>query len=96
MKKARVKIQKFIDKSERELAAIYFTLSNLAMLDVVPNDGDLRSMYRKADEIMSFECGSSIYPEYRTWAQDIDSGDSYCYDEWQKVRSKYVKEEVEA
>ncbi len=95
MKKAKKKIQKFIDEAERMLAAKYFTLSNTAMLEVVPGT-DLNDMYRRGDDLMAMETGCGLREELNSWKEMIADGDSYCYDEWQKVKATYIKVEVTA
>ena len=83
-------IQKFIVESEQGLAARYFALSNTAMLHMVQG-GNLDYGFHRANEVMQMECGASLRDELNDWYDSIEKGDSYCYDEWQKVRENYVK-----
>lgn len=80
---------KFIPEEEREAAAKYFTLSNLAMLHYVYK-GQLSDAFRRANEDMLMEVGSNIYPEKQDWDSMIEAGDPYCFEEWAKVKQNYV------
>ena len=53
--------------------------------------GDLDYGYDRANEEIQIECGVSLRDELNDWYDSIVKGDSYCYDEWQKVRANYVK-----
>ena len=83
-------IKKFITESEQALAARYFTLSNTCTLHLMQGN-DLNVGFHQANEIMQMECGASLRDELNDWYDSIEKGDAYCYDEWQKVREKYVK-----
>lgn len=84
------KQKKFIEESEAPLAARYLTLSNTAMLHYI-QFGDLRWGYQRATDAMLEAVGQGLGEEYTYWCSQLDKGDPYCYDEWQKVREKYVK-----
>lgn len=85
------KTKNFIAESEQSLAARYFALSNTCMLSYATG-GDLNYGFQRANEIMQAECGASLRDELDDWYNQIEAGDSYCYEEWQKVREKYVRE----
>lgn len=84
--------KKYITESEQPLAARYFALSNTCMLSYATG-GDLNYGFQRANEIMQSECGASLRDELNDWYDHIEAGDAYCYEEWQKVREKYVREE---
>jgi len=84
---------KFIPENERRSAARYFTLSNVAMLDWI-KDNDLEYGYINANDAVMNECGASLNAEFQDWLKSIEKGDAYCFDEWQEVRTKYIKEPV--
>jgi hypothetical protein len=82
-------IKKFITESEQELAARYFALSNVCMLEQAGSD--LVQGFYRANEAMQMECGASLREELNDWYDLIEKGDAYCYDTWQQVREKYIK-----
>jgi hypothetical protein len=81
--------KKQITESEKDLAVFYFTLSNLAMLHYVVGK-DLRDAYYRADGDLRNEVGFGANTEKGEWQKSIDEGDGYCYEEWQKVRERYI------
>jgi len=81
--------KKFIAESEQALAARYFTLSNTCTLHFMQGN-DLNFGFQRANEVMQMECGASLREELNDWYDSIEKGDPYCYDEWNKVREKYV------
>lgn len=83
---------KFIIESEQNMAAKYFTLSNLAMLDYISrNKNNIDWAYTLANDDLANEVGIGAGEELRSWEKEISEGSNYCFDEWEKVRSKYVK-----
>lgn len=84
---------KFIAENERNLAAKYFTLSNTAMLHMVRGN-DLDFGYQQANDCMIMECGASLRDELIDWQDSIDDGNPYCFEEWERVKSQYLKEVV--
>ena len=84
-------VKETISTEEQELAAKYFTLSNLSLLHLVQNN-DLKYGYQRADEIMFSEAGSSIRGEYEYWLSEVSkkNPDPYVSEEWNKVKTKYV------
>ena len=82
-------IKKFITESEQGLAARYFALSNVSMLEQAGSD--LEYGFYRANEAMQVECGASLRDELNDWYYLIEKGDAYCYNTWQQVREKYVK-----
>lgn len=84
-------VKPIIATEEQELAAKYFTLSNLSLLYLVQNN-DLKYGYQRADEIMFVETGATITEEYEYWLSEVSkkNPDSYVIEEWNKVKTKYV------
>lgn len=90
-KKDNTVVPKMIDKSEWNLAAKYFTLSNVAMLHFISQArGDLQEAFRMANEACVMEVGTSLTDELLDWSSAVAKGDVYVYNEWQKVRKDYV------
>jgi hypothetical protein len=78
---------KFIDLSERLSAAMYFTMSNTATLDLMPKGLTIEQAYYHVDGIMEMECGVGLREELDSWKDMIKKGDNYCYEEWDKVKN---------
>lgn len=94
MKKTKKQTPKFINEDERGLAAMYFTLSNVAMLDWIDRaHGNIQQAYYQADSDMQNDAGCSLREELRDTEKSIKAGDAYYFEEWEKVRSKYVQPE---
>lgn len=88
----RTENKKFIAEQERVIAAKYFTISNLAMEPYMEESGnDLDRAFDTVEGIIHLETGCTVDEEFRDWKKMIDNGDRYCFDEWQKIRTKYVK-----
>lgn len=88
-------IPKFIAEAERLLAAKFMTLSNVAMLDWIQGD-NLEYGYMRANDDIGADTGETLTAELKSWKEMIAEGDPYCYERWQEVRSRFVKEEVTA
>lgn len=78
-----------ISANEQSMAAMYFALSDTAML--TQWDTQLSSAYHSACSVLEAECGVSLDDVYNEWLNTIRSGDSYCRQEWNRVRGKYTK-----
>lgn len=64
MSKIKKQTLKFINEDERDLAAIYFTLSNVAMLDWIDRaHGSIQQAYYQADSDMQNDAGCSLREE---------------------------------
>lgn len=75
---------------EQEAAAKYFTLSNLAMLEVVRSN-NIHQAYREADDILASECGIGAGEEKRDWDKEVKKAKpgEYVATEWEKVKGKW-------
>ena len=93
MKKKAKQKPKFIISHERAKAAIYFTLSNLAMLDWIKRAGNNFDVaFHQANDDMQMDAGASIRPELNDWVKMINAGDAYCFEEWEKARVNYLQD----
>lgn len=82
-------VPKFINQEEMQIAAKYFTLSDMAMLDYIEGRG-LEQGYYQADSDMQIECGIGLIDELSFWRNLIKEGDNYCFEEWGKVKINYI------
>ena len=81
-----------IPTNEANLASIYFTLSNMAILHLLRNPKNLESEYYNIDGIVQSETGYGLKDEFNYWKKEVKKakkGD-YVYDEWQVQREKYI------
>lgn len=89
---AKKPTKKTIPDEEKEIASIYFALSNMALLHLLQNPRNLVSEYHNINGIVWSETGYGIEPELREWVREVKKakeGD-YVYDEWQIQREKYL------
>lgn len=77
-----------IPKNEQTVAAKYFAMSNTCTLDIFGGK-NIHQKYDAADQIMYSEVGVGLGPEYNSWLEDIQNGDEYCTEQWNKVKSNY-------
>ena len=92
MKTTKTKAIK-IEQNEMELAAKYFVLSNCALLDLVRNPYNLLNEYSNVNGIVHGETGTSLDDELKYWQKEVKNAKQgeYVYQEWQTVRTKYIK-----
>jgi hypothetical protein len=73
-------------------AARYFTMSNMALLELVPQGTtNIDQAYNYVAGIVESETETSIDPEFESWlkeVRDTKQGD-YLYEEWIKVRDNW-------
>jgi hypothetical protein len=83
---------KKIQTTEKELASVYFTLSNMALLHLVQNNRNLISEYQIINSIVWSETDCGIEEELDYWRKEVNKAveGSYVYDEWQKQRENYI------
>jgi hypothetical protein len=81
-----------IPKDEMEAAAKWFTMSNMAALELVPGwEKDIHRAYNHVDGIMVMETGCSMKGEYTSWLKEARksvNGD-YVTTEWNKQKSNW-------
>lgn len=85
--------KEIIPTNEANLASIYFTLSNMAILHLIKNPKNLESEYYNIDGIVQSETGYGLGDELKYWKKEVKKakkGD-YVYDEWQDVKTNYIK-----
>lgn len=83
--------KKTIKLEEQEAAAKHFTISNLALIELVERFTDIDRAYDEVDGILQQETGCSANEELRDWrkaAKKAKEGD-YVYEEWQKSKSRW-------
>lgn len=81
-----------IPTNEANLASIYFTLSNMAILHLVKNPKNLENEYCNIDGIVQSETGYGLKDEFNYWKKEVKKtkkGD-YVFDEWQNVKDNYL------
>lgn len=86
-------IKETIPTNEANLASIYFTLSNMAILHLVNNPKNLENEYYNIDGIVQSETGYGLKDELNYWKKAVKKakkGD-YVYEEWQNVKTSYIK-----
>jgi hypothetical protein len=92
IKMAKKQIKKTIPDNEIELASVYFTISNMALLHLVNNPRNLLNEYHNINSIVWGETGYGMEPELKSWEKEVKKakeGD-YVYEEWQKQREKHI------
>lgn len=91
MSQTKSKSTKGIPQEEWEAAAMYFTVSNLALLHLARGNKNLHVLYAEANQVMLCEVGCSINLEYRDWYQEVKGAKAkdYVTQEWNKVRSSW-------
>lgn len=78
-----------IPVNEQEAAAKYFAMSNTCTLDMSWSK-DIHQKYSTAEQTLYSEVGTGLGSEYNSWLKDIRKGDTYCTEQWNKVKSNYV------
>lgn len=78
-----------IPKNEQAVAAKYFALSNASMLDMTFSK-NINTKYIEADRILCSEVGTGLSEEFYMWLKDIENGDEYCAEQWNKVKHDYT------
>lgn len=84
-----MKKKNIIPKNERFAAAKYFAISNAAMLDMTFSK-NINTKYIEADRILCSEIGTGLDEEFDMWLKDIEAGDEYCAEQWNKVKHEYT------
>lgn len=89
MTQTKQKAPRFIAPGEQAAAAIYLTLSNLAMeYRIERSGGELKSAYNQADNDLAMECGQGAAEELNDWTKNIIAGDPYCFTAWEEAKAK--------
>ena len=82
-----------IPKEEWEAAAKWFTMSNMAALELVPRGmKDIHHAYNYVDGIMVMETGCSMRDEFRDWLKETKKSinNDYVTTEWAKQKVNWV------
>lgn len=77
-----------IPANEQTAAAKYFAMSNTCTLDMSWSK-NLHHKYNAAEQILYSETGTGLGSEYDMWLRDIQDGDEYCIEQWDKVKSSF-------
>ena len=85
------KKEKGIPENEIEIAAMYFAMSNCAVLELARTK-NLKQEYYNVSGIMEQECGSGLDPERKSWLKDCKkaSPTDYVATEWERVKKDWV------
>lgn len=80
-----------IPQTEQEQAAMYFTMSNCAVLELIPyGQKNLIQAYHYVNGIVESETGTSMDAEKRDWIKSCKKAKSgYLVEEWEKVKINY-------
>jgi hypothetical protein len=81
-----------IKPEEIRAVAMYFTMSNMCLLELVPQyEKNIERAYYHVDGIVQDETGTSCNDELKSWITMIkkEKANGYCYTEWQKVKEKW-------
>lgn len=79
------KVKETIPVNEQTAAAKYFAMSNTCTLDM-SHSKNIHQRYATAEQNLFSEIGEGLDGEYKMWLKDIQKGDSYCFEQWNKVK----------
>ena len=79
---------KGIPKEEQQAAAMYFAMSNAAVLELANGIKDIKHAYNHTSGILEMETGCSLDEEMKDWLKECKRAKpgSYVHDEWNKVK----------
>lgn len=81
-----------IPQAEQEMAAMYFAMSNCAVLDLVsPGQRNIEQAYYHVSGIVESETGVSLNDEKKDWMKDCKKAkpEDYVAKEWERVKGNW-------